>query len=125
MTVLVDKNILRLDVSVYDTVPVDFLDGKEELGQVHLRLLFCQSLKGLLIDDRSHVTSWAIVGHHVQVFERLECIVQLCYESVVNLPLDLFFSDYKSCEPVVGTLFHALHCIEFSRALFFGIQALN
>ena len=71
------------------------------------------------------MTAWAVVHHHVQVLECLECVVQLRHEPMLYLSLDLLFSDDESSEAVVGTLLHTLHRVVFARPLTAGIQSLD
>ncbi len=125
MTMLIDKYILRLDVPVHYAIPMDFFDSQQDFCQIDSCLFLCQSLKRLLVYNRSHITTRAIVSNHVQILECLECIVDLCHKSVIDLSLNLFFSNDESCQTIIGTLFHTLHRIKFASALFFRSKAFN
>ena len=80
-------------------------------------MVFCQATIWLLVYYTSHVPTWTIVGHHVKVLECLECVVKLRDKPVIDLSLDLFFSDDEAREPIVSTLLHTFHRVELSSAL--------
>ena len=111
MTVLVNQNVLRFDISMDNAVSMDLLNGQYELSEVDSSLLLSKPSIALLIYHSSHVSSWTVVCDHVEILKSLEGVVELGHELMINLALDLFFSDDKSSQPIVGTFFHALHGI--------------
>ena len=84
-----------------------------------------ESLIRLLVDDRTHVTAWVVIGDHVEVLKGLECVVKLSDESMIDFALNFFFGDDESRQTVISTLFHALHCVENPGAFPFFAESLN
>ena len=79
------------------SISVDLLHREDQLRQVYPSVIFAQSAICLLVHDFTHVTARAVIGHHVQIVESLESIVELRHKLMVNLALDLLFSDYEAC----------------------------
>ena len=51
--------------------------------------------------------------------------MQLGHESMINLSLNLFFSDHEPCQTIVGPLLHSLHGVEFTGSFAFGVKAFD
>ena len=51
--------------------------------------------------------------------------MQFRHESVVDLALDLFFSDHEPGQTIIGPLFHSFHSIEEPCALSSGSESLD
>ena len=62
MTSFVYKYVFRLNISMNNTISVDFFDCEDELSEVDPCTLFTQSAIRLLVDHISHVTAWHIVS---------------------------------------------------------------
>ena len=75
VTILINKHVLWFDITMYNTIPVHFLDGENEFSQVDPGMILVEPPLALLVDYRSHITTWTIIGDHVEVFKGLECIV--------------------------------------------------
>ena len=96
MTFTVNQHVFWLNISMYDSIPVNLLDCKDQLGQVYPSMFLAQPPVWLLVHDFAHVTTWAVVCDHVEVVEGLESIVELCDKLMIDLALDFFFSNYKA-----------------------------
>jgi len=63
---VMDKNILRFDVSVNDVVLVEILEGVQELLEVHQYLIFCleETHLPLVFKEARQIFVVAILKHH-------------------------------------------------------------
>ena len=123
MTFTINQHVFRLYISMHDSIPVDLLDGENQLRQVYPSMVFGQSTICLLVHDLAHVTTRAIICYHVEVVKGLESIVELRDELMIDLALDFFFSDYEACKAIISTFFHTFHSIEFSGAIFVTFES--
>lgn len=88
-------------------------------------MTLCQSAKWLLVHNITHVTPRAVIRNHVQIFECLERIVDLGHKLVIDLSLNLFLRDHESCQAIVSSFLHTLHCVEFAGLGFVGVKSFD
>ena len=106
-------------------IPMDFLNGEDELRQIDPGMVLAKPSLHLLVHHRAHVASRTVVSYHVEVFEGLEGVMQLGYEPMINLALDLFLCYHKSSHAVIRQLLHTFHSIELASPIPVRLKPLD
>ena len=81
--VLVNENVLRLQVSIYDVILVKFLDSQNKLGDIKLSDFFVEMSSSLQMEEQ--FTSRAELKHEIKFFWVLKSIFQLNDERMFDI----------------------------------------
>ena len=107
-------------LSVYYTIRVKTLQGKEDICSVELGGLLFES--AYLTDVKEQLSTWAVVHNKEQLFLSLEGAVHVHYEGIVN-----FLKNFSLSPSIFDLfllsklfLFKHLHCVETSISFLFN-----
>jgi hypothetical protein len=125
VAILVDQHILRLDVSMDDSVSVHFFDCEEQFSKVNPSVILRQPAIWLLVYHVPHVSRGAVIRHHVEILECLKGVVELGHELMVDFTLNFFLCYDEAGKTIIRLLLHSLHGVKLACALPFIDETLN
>lgn len=125
VTVRVNENIFRLEISVNDIKRVDVLDGQHDFGDEEPGLVLLKDL--LFVEVEGEVAARAVVQDHVEVVGSLEAVVHFDHEGVVSILQDVALSDgvLQVLVPVQESFFQDFHREFLALTLLFAFENLS